>query len=326
MKGFLAALAGTVVTTDFGNFLVGGAAGDDLTTDATLVGLAGMGGNDTLRGGAGADILIGDYFSADLFSDNTTGPPFYDMTIVGDDKLYGGAGGDTLVGGPGNDTLSGGNGNDFYALLGVGHVTMVELADGGIDTVSTSAITHTLAKYFENLQFDNLAGDFRKAAHGIGNAAANWLNGGLGADTLEGLGGNDRLSGGMGGKDLLIGGAGRDSFEFGIGINFSGIGVSIGANADTVQDFTAGQDVITLNPYTFGVGFRHPVADGTLRAAQFGVVGGVLTGKEAVLYDPATGDLSTTANGYLAPHDIGVFAHVTPGLTLTFHDFDWFNG
>ena len=89
------AIAGVVVTTDNGDFLVGGVGGDDLTMAVGLIGLAGMAGNDTLRGSAGADFLIGDYFSPDLFSDTLPDLPRYDFTVIGNDKLYGGAGDDT---------------------------------------------------------------------------------------------------------------------------------------------------------------------------------------------------------------------------------------
>lgn len=312
MKHFLTSLAGTVVTTDFGDMLVGGTGGDTLTMNATLFGLAGMAGNDTLNGGTGNDFLFGDYFSADLFSDTLTGPPSYDFTVVGNDKLYGGAGGDTLIGGPGSDVMSGGSGNDWYALQGGGVDKIIELARGGKDTVQTSDTFYTLGKNLENLVFGALLDEFRKNVHGIGNAAGNFITGSLGDDTLDGLDGNDSLCG-SGGGDRLTGGAGADAFAFGFGNTQNGI-LSIGAKADTIVDFSAGEDRFLLDSFSFT--FR-PVGTGQLKAGQFGIVGDVLTGRELVLYDQDSGNLSTPSGD--------VFAHVTPGTVLSYHDFSWYS-
>jgi hypothetical protein len=52
-----------------------------------------------------------------------------------------------------------------------------------------------------------------------------------------------------------------------------------------------------------------------MKAAQFGLEGTALTGKEVVLYDQDTGMLTDKAGH--------VFASVTPGLALTYHDFIW---
>lgn len=60
------------------------------------------------------------------------------------------------------------------------------------------------------------------------------LNGGAGNDNLSGGRGNDLLRGGLG-NDTLTGGAGRDTFVLGVGLG-----------ADTIVDFTKGQDLIQL--------------------------------------------------------------------------------
>jgi Ca2+-binding RTX toxin-like protein len=60
------------------------------------------------------------------------------------------------------------------------------------------------------------------------------LNGGAGNDNLSGNRGNDFLRGGAG-NDTLTGGAGRDTFVLGAGLG-----------ADTIVDFTKGQDSIQL--------------------------------------------------------------------------------
>jgi Ca2+-binding RTX toxin-like protein len=221
-----------------------------------------------------------------------------------------------MFGGPGRDLLSGGNGNDLYFMQGGGLDRIVEVAGGGTDIVVTNARTYTLPKNLEHLQFDGMFGPATADSHGIGNQAGNWISGGNGADTLEGLGGNDTLSG-AGGHDVLVGGAGRDSFQFGAGGNFVGNSL-IGRHSDQVQDFDVALDSFLLNGFLFAEPWRSP-ADGAMKAGQFGLAGGALTGKELVIYDPATGELSTTSHA----GTIGVFAVVTPGLALTFHDFEW---
>ena len=73
-----------------------------------------------------------------------------------------------------------------------------------------------------------------------GNAAANILTGNAGNDTLKGNGGNDILLGGAGndfleggaGKDTQTGGAGNDTFRY-TAITQS----AVGANADIINDF-----------------------------------------------------------------------------------------
>ncbi|MFM5342961.1 type I secretion C-terminal target domain-containing protein, partial [Aeromonas veronii] len=60
------------------------------------------GGNDTLHGGLGDDILFGQGGNDELYGDD------------GNDILYGGTGSDKLYGGLGNDILTGGEGKDFF--------------------------------------------------------------------------------------------------------------------------------------------------------------------------------------------------------------------
>ena len=85
-----------------------------------------------------------------------------------------------------------------------------------------------------------------------------------------------------------------------------------GNNSDTVTDFVSGVDHFLLAAAAFDVALtRRP----DMKAAQFGLEGTALTGKEVVLYDQDTGILTDKAGH--------VFASVTPGLALTYHDFIW---
>jgi Ca2+-binding RTX toxin-like protein len=82
---------------------------------------AGVGGNDTIDGGAGNDTLYG-AGGADRL-----------LGADGADKLFGGAGNDTLDGGKGKDSLDGGAGND--KLTGGADVNSYK-AGAGDDTVN----------------------------------------------------------------------------------------------------------------------------------------------------------------------------------------------
>ena len=123
---------------------------------------------NTIVGGVGADTLNGG---------------------AGDDFLYGGAGNDTVNGGAGNDivdgqdgadTMAGGAGDEFYVADNSLDVVN-EAAGEGTDTVLATASSYTLGANVENLVYYAGSGNFA----GTGNALANTIVGGVGADTLE---------------------------------------------------------------------------------------------------------------------------------------------
>ncbi len=95
----------------------------------------------------------------------------------------------------------------------------------------------------------------------VGNTKANKIYGGLGDDTLSGGKGNDSLLGGEGkdllfgeagndklfgnaGDDILVGGAGADILTGGDGADI--FYYSDGDGKDTITDYTAGEDKISL--------------------------------------------------------------------------------
>ena len=95
--------------------LTGSAHGDSLTGDTGPNVLKGMGGDDTLTGGA---------------------------ETTGGDKLYGGAGDDTLTGEGGNDTLNGGAGDDNLNGGGGNDVFVFSPDDGGgVDVIESFGAT-----------------------------------------------------------------------------------------------------------------------------------------------------------------------------------------
>ncbi|WP_427501728.1 calcium-binding protein (plasmid) [Methylomonas sp. MED-D] len=149
-------------------------------------------------------------------------------TITGSmsaDVLYGRGGNDTLDGSGGADYMEGGSGDDSFIVDNVGD-QIVEFANEGIDTV-TSSVSFTLGTEIENLV---LAG--ADVINGTGNALDNVITGNSANNSLSGGSGNDTLDGGMG-TDNLAGGTGNDVYivdNIGDVVNESS-----GAGTDTVR-------------------------------------------------------------------------------------------
>ncbi|WP_052120914.1 calcium-binding protein [Inquilinus limosus] len=166
---------------------------------------------NVLRGGAGADRIIGSFARNDTatYSEGTIGVAI-NLTagtasggnaqgdvLTGIEHLVGSAGNDRLIGDTGVNALAGGNGNDVLSGM-----DGADRLDGGAGA-------------------DALTGDF----------GADTLIGGAGDDNLDGGLSNDSLSGGDG-NDILRGGAGADRLDGGLNIDTvayseSSIGVTI---------------------------------------------------------------------------------------------------
>ncbi len=131
----------------------------------------------------------------------------------GNDAFRGGGGGDTLIGGLGDDTYNVYDARD----------TVIEQPGEGIDTIA-STVSYWLPANVENLTLTN------DQTFGGGNALNNIINGGAGAQTLDG----------KGGWDVMTGGAGSDIFVLGSGYGH-----------DVVTDFEIGIDKARLQ----GIGF-----------------------------------------------------------------------
>jgi trimeric autotransporter adhesin len=126
--------------------------------------------------------------------------------LAGNDTLSGGDGDDRLDGGVGTDSLVGGVGNDYY-IVDVATDVVVEVANGGVDTIQTD-LAWTLGAELENLI---QTGNGNRQVNG--NALSNQLTGNNGNNVISGLDGNDTLTGGAG-SDTLTGGNGADHFVF----------------------------------------------------------------------------------------------------------------
>ena len=238
----------------------------DMDNFAGGVRLEGLGGNDhitvvdslltpvarrvTLDGGAGNDTLTGN-----------NGP----------DSILGGLGDDTLVGNAGNDTLDGGDGDDFAdggtgtnthrdierfpdgggtASIAIVNRVLTATGTGNADTISIArtggddvivwvgSLNRTLdMDDFDSVLLQGLGGDDRIS---VSDPIATetlfrqvTVEGGTGADTLNGNHADDVVRGGDG-ADSLFGGPGRDAL-------FGGAGNDT-LNGDTGEDFLDGGD------------------------------------------------------------------------------------
>lgn len=189
--------------------LHGGAGDDDIYGDVAFVNGAGLisltPGDDVLIGGAGDDKLYGD-----------TGFDFPGL-FGGNDRLFGGVGNDFIKGGSGDDFLNGGAGDDFIdGGTGVDWVSYADDFGVNVDLSIVGAQQSTFGAGQDTLiNIENLlgsAGDDVLKGDGLGNL----IEGGLGNDELHGGAGGDQLSGGFG-DDKLFGGADSDFLEGGLG-------------------------------------------------------------------------------------------------------------
>ena len=160
--------------------VIGGDGPDDLTGDGGPNSLEGNPGADQVSGGEGEDSLGGG---------------------TGDDELAGHGAADVLNGGPDADELSGGGGADSSSYLGRTGAMSVDLDGAAGDDGEAGEGDTTMA------DVENLVGG-SGADVLTGNGSDNILDGGLGGDQLNGLGGSDTViyDGSLTSKVLYSGG------------------------------------------------------------------------------------------------------------------------
>ncbi|MBR1367959.1 calcium-binding protein, partial [Bradyrhizobium ottawaense] len=189
---FANATGGVVVDLASGTVNGDASVGHDTITGG-VNGVSGSGFNDTLKGGSGADNLLGN------------------------------GGADTFV------YVSGG-GADFIGDFSHAQADKIDLSGAGIynladvQAIASQQGPNTFINFgngdsltLQNVTLSNLtAADFIFApgVHLIGDANPNTLVGTVYADNLSGLGGNDVLQG-LGGNDQLDGGQGFDRADYG---------------------------------------------------------------------------------------------------------------
>jgi len=210
--------------------LEGGTGDDILIGDAGFI-HAGRGGNDLLLGGDGDDRMYGDAYTGFVTVGGVGPGPPAPPTILSPGAGIGGSasgGDDHLEGGEGNDTMVG-DAFDFQTpFQGSGSGL-----SGGVDTLMGGNGD------------DILAGDAMSMVRSTAMGGDDRLFGGDGNDTLagdalrddNGRGGNDRLFG-EAGDDTLRGGSGNDILDGGEGMDtalFDG----------NIADFQIGGSVVT---------------------------------------------------------------------------------
>jgi hypothetical protein len=139
------------------------------------------------------------------------------------------------------DQLAGGAGNDTYALSR--DDVILELANGGTDTIRSAMNSYTLGAHLENLTLVPSTA----ARIGAGNGLNNAIVGNQYDNTLTGLEGNDSLTGGNG-NDMLDGGAGADTAVY---WNPRSVYSIPGAAAGTVTGIESNDTVSSIERYQF---------------------------------------------------------------------------
>ena len=156
---------------------------------------------------------------------------------------------------------------------------------------------------------------------GIGNDVINGgagndkIYGDSGADIIDGGDGNDLIVGGYVGGDTMTGGAGQDIFAIrDIGNNSS---INSSFKADTITDFTPGQDKLRLSDLLGGVTFD-PVTH-ILDSSNFIVGSAATNSSQHIIYDQTNGKLfyDQDGNGSIAQIEI---IDVTKTFQITNND------
>jgi len=183
-----------------GLLLVAEASGSTIDASAYTLGpvtIIGSSGKDTLKGGAGDDLIL-----AGAGADNVSGGAGNDAILAGGgaDTVSGGDGDDLIFGGRGNDLLSGENGDDLI-LGGIGK-----------DVINGGAGEDGL---FGGRNSDTIRGGANDDLI-FGSSGRDVLDGESGQDTLFGNSGRDSLFGGLG-DDVLNGVLRDDSFNQQVG-------------------------------------------------------------------------------------------------------------
>ena len=284
------------VTGGAGNdFIKGDANANILTGGLGADALIGGGGADTLDAGAGNDFLYIDHLDTSL-----NGGAAYDALYVqdatGTNVNVGAAQTEYNYAWLGNDTLDASTASVGVALIG----------EAGADSLTGSAFNDYI--YFDAADTINAGAGYDALFYyqGTGQALAN-LNLNVAATNAEyviGGGGNDALfNTGSSTAVALIGGAGADTLTGGLGNDYlygdSGAGnlgadvfvVTLGAQTDTVLDFSNGADRLNVHNTGFTTFAQVQAAASASGASTIINFGG---GNTMTLYNFALGNLDAS--------------------------------
>ncbi|KAF0181745.1 MAG: hypothetical protein IV086_06660 [Hyphomonadaceae bacterium] len=226
---FIAGLAGNdTITAGDGADQVNGGLGNDLIDlgEGNVQFAQAGGGDDTVYGGAGND---------NIFGESTTETQ---NGITGNDVIFAGGGNDFLRGGLGDDYLDGGTGSDRASYYALASGVTVDLRIQGV-------AQNTGAGGFDTLVgIENLAGT-EHADTLTGNNLANWIWSHGGADTINGLAGDDTFWLPQGDGATVRGGQGADVVSFRGRIDGTTNGVTVDLTTQgSAQD--VGRGLVTL--------------------------------------------------------------------------------
>jgi hypothetical protein len=286
--------------------------GDDSITIAagTRVGVTVLGGpgEDTIRGGDGADRLFGlgggDTIEAGAGADRVSGGPDRDYLDGqdGDDVVDGGAGADTLYGLAGADRLWGGEERDYV--------------DGGLgDDVLAGGLGH-----------DDL----------VGGRGDDGLYGGDGDDRLYGGDGTDRLAGGLGTDHAFVqAGDAVEGTERDVGVELREVPAAVrvvgspefvarvGSDLDALRSSTAGAamlDAVGRNAAQHGAFAGLPVLDRFFNHGGTVLIQEIAGDGEARLTTGLAGDRHATI-GYNPRNDDLPRNPPAPPVVVLYHEF-----
>ena len=244
--------------------------------------LSGLAGDDTLNGNSGKDLLMGGDGNDQLqgTSDNATlaggagidSFAFFassgtDTDLVGD--FNGLPGGDLLDVGDflGGKGVTGANADQFLKAVSAGGSTVLQIdANGGANSFVDLAVLQGVSTDLNGLLANAsiLGIGVLMATTVVGTTAADTLASGAKSQLLQGLGGNDSLTGGDKGFDTLDGGTGNDTLVGG-GLSDTYI---IDSAKDVITDSSGDDDriqasiSIDLNSAAY-VGIEHVTLTGT---------------------------------------------------------------
>ena len=188
----------TISGTSARETLSGGAGDDSIVGNGGGDRILGREGNDTINGGTGRDTITGETGQDVIYGHEDRD---YLYGREGNDRLFGGVDNDILYGGLGADIIDGGEGSADY-------VSYHDRSDSVI--INLDNLSASSANFLEDtiLNVERYQGS-RVADQLIGDAGANFLDGGYGNDTISGGAGNDSLQGHRG-NDIIEGGDGND--------------------------------------------------------------------------------------------------------------------
>jgi serralysin len=249
-------------------------------------------GGNSIKLGKGNDLYVGTGFTAFNGFDVVRGGSGNDRFVVStlQSTYVGDAGNDTFFSEGHRNTFDGGSGSDTINYSARSDSTTVGDEAVTVDLSQEKALTGAIAT--ERLVGIENAVGTRLNDEVIGTDGPNILEGIEGDDNLSGLDGNDVINGGPGtdfifgdgGNDQLTGGPGTDGFLFRVAPGT--------ANADTITDFSASEDVIGLSAAIFP---NLPV--GVLDSSRLAIGPSASNPNQRVIYDKITGRVFFDSDG-----------------------------